>query len=747
MRRLLLLPLLLGAALLRAEVPVTEFDFSNAGTTDNGHDWTGQEGWTNAFEKKCKARINGIGIAPRSTGAQSGMKYARETGDAETIAQITVTCMASGTTAANASKTHTLGVRVNNTLMTGSFSFDGAVDSPLSLTFRLDSPTEVTSVVITNESDQSGNKSLFEINSVSWQADFPGIEATFNAPEKAVVLSTISVSLSTVTGGSGVYTDKCFTFNGKTIHVEGSEVVTFTAPEEDGILTLTLTVTDSSGETAVFTQAIQIVFKVPPINLQASAITRNGFTLSWVQPFSSAVTAYAIRVQPETLSKLTGPHTPEWQRADGFRELESPIDLVRLANGLPINSITLNTSWEGSLDYAFDSGTWESAEAFNGNHLLTGLTREDTLLRLRTDADTPPADFTLTLNLGTVAEQKLDAVGSNHTVTFTDLPTGNTFHAIVSAFYPQADDTVHSIASESLRVELPPIPPFASVTNEVRFQALTFTWPKGDEALKGECVILGERRPSSAVAEGLYLSRVCFTEPPDNAEGLTRSKAIALTNTSSRAIALDGSVTFTITRPRRKEEIAAGKTEPVVSTWDFSVKNEAKEKAFPYSVPAGGDLVFISENWPVTDLREGAVIVSAAALNNLTEEYTLSLSRNGTVCNTLKPEINAVVRLRENPLTETEVTAITNETLTLDSFYAPWGNLMETVTLRQIPLTAASGSAQIFYSGFLTDIGTLSTVRAHCYLMDGYTRSAETVVELYTAPEPALAPGYLLRLH
>lgn len=751
MRRLLLLPLLLGAALLRAEVPVTEFDFSNAGTTDKGHDWTGQEGWTNAFEKKCKARINGIGIAPRSTGAQSGMKYARETGDAETIAQITVTCMASGTTAANASKTHTLGVRVNNTLMTGSFSFDGAVDTPVTLTFNLDTPTAVQSIQITNETDQSGNDSLFEINTVSWQADFPGIEATFIAPRQASICSTLFISLSTLTGGSGVYTEKYFTFNGETIHVEGTEVVAFTAPEQDGTWPLTLTVTDSAGETAVFTQDIEIVFIVTPTNLQASEITRNGFTLSWDQPFSSAVTSYLAEVRPAQTDIQTDLLTPAWKNTDGVWELEMPINLRHLAKGVPLKTLSLiaKTPWTGTLRCAYDTAPeWGNTTRLSRKEYLLGsVPTSATYLHLIADAETPPAGFTLSLNLGVIASRELEASGSAHTVTFTDLPSGCSVSAIVKAATLYNDGTLRYFGSDPLPVNLLPISPFKSVAANPRFKILAFTWPEGDEALAGECIILGERRPSYAVAEGLYLSRVCFTEPADDAEELTRGKAIALTNTSSRAIALDGSVTFTATRPRRKDEIVAGKTEPVVSTWDFSVKNEAGEKEFPCSVPAGGDLVFISGLWPVTDLREGAVVISTTALNNLTEEYTLSLSRNGTVCNTLKPEINAVVRLQENTLTETETLAVTSATEPLDALYAPWGDLTETVTLATIPLIAASGnSAQFPYASYLTDTADLQSVRAHCYLLDGYARSAETVVDLYEAPEPATAPGYILRL-
>lgn len=124
---LLLLATLCATLTVYADVAVAQFDFSDAGTSDTGHNWPGEGNWSNAFTKACKARINGIGIAPASSsGGQSGMKYTCPEDETETIRQLTITCMASGTTAAKESNLHTLGISINGeSVESETFTFNG----------------------------------------------------------------------------------------------------------------------------------------------------------------------------------------------------------------------------------------------------------------------------------------------------------------------------------------------------------------------------------------------------------------------------------------------------------------------------------------------------------------------------------------------------------------------------------------------------------------------------------------------
>lgn len=754
MKRAVLLCTLLAFAPLCAEAPETTFSFANAELSDTGKNWDGEQGWVNAFAKKCKARTNGIGVAPPTTDTgRSGMTYTWEEGFEETIARITVTCMTGGKTAAGAKKIHTLGVRINDTLLTESFSFDGEVDTPREITFLLDAPTAVRSLTLTNETDQAGNTSLFEINTVSWQADFPKIEATFIAPKKRVLLATISVSVVSVTGGSGTYPEMFFTFNGESIRVESIEVVTFTAPATDGIYPLTLTVIDSNGTEAVFSQDIEITPFVPPTNLQLSDVTRTGFTLTWDQPLAAAVTSYTLFTFPNPSFRVIGPVSPAWEKTEEGWVLSTPIDLLEAATGLPISSLHCQpTQWSGELTRSYDAGeSWQNCVGFAGKYLLGKPPADSRTLILKTPEAAPPTALTLTVTLASLEKLTQDATGGARIFTVTGLPPGNAFSLCVAANYLRDSDPTVAVQSESIPVELLPIPAFESVSVNRRFKSLTFSWPEEEPSLKGVCELIAERRASYALERGLYLSRVCFTKKgKDEYDALSSGKGVALTNTSDLPVMLDGSCVLSITRPRTEEEIAAGKTEPLTYTWDFSVKNEAGEQEYPYCVPAGGELIFSSSRYPVPEVRTEAVCVSASALNNLTDAYTVSLLQNGELRNALKPQENATVRLWENSLTETEADAITNETVALETFYAPWGNLLETVLLAKIPLTPTAGSAQIFYSGYLSETEAFLSARAHCYLLDGFSRSPETVVELTnplqsTAPAPT--PGFIIRLH
>lgn len=750
MRKLLLFLFLLGAGLLRAEIPATTFTFSNPEKTDKGTNWDGQEGWTNLFASKaCKARTNGIGIAPRSaTGGQSGMVYSFAEGDEETIAQISVTCMASFKGTADAAKFHTLGVRIDGTLMTESFSFDGAVDSPVTLTFKLEAPAAVQSIWITNETDQAGNDSLFEINTVSWQAEFPGIQACFSAPSGVNYITPIHAAVTSITGGTGEYVDTFFTFNDVIVRVEGLEVAVFDAPMTDGIYPLTLTVVDSAGNMKTFTQDIRVTLYLEPMNLEASNILRDGFDLSWTQHAQGAITFYRAEVYPNPRSISTPELSPEWEACDSGWQLAEPIDPEEYLNGLPLATLTLLCSnWEGDLQYSTDGGTvWRSMYKLSGRRIFSDLSGETAPLLLRTEEE-PPASFSLAFVLDRITSQTLPATGGAHRLTFTGLPAGCACTVYVHAGYSKDDGGTHQTASDQLDVQLLPLPGFASVSVYDRFatKMLTLVWPEDEDvSLKGKLRIHATRR--AVLKPGLYLSRVYFTKKTDACDALSSGKAVVITNTSDRPVALDGTYALRASRPRREDEIAEGKTDPLVYTWDFGVKDTEGVTVYPYELPAGGELLFYSGT--LLEEREGICATTAQAVRNLTPEYTMSLLQAGAERNALIPEENAIVRLREDSKETLQTTALENETRTLEALYDPWGKTLKTVLLDELTLRYGGGPAQIDFSDYVCNVEAYTAVYATCYLVDGSSRSAATTVTLYEyePPEAVLKPGFQLRL-
>lgn len=752
MKSFFLLLALFGTILtVHAEETVTVFEFADSSKSDRGSDWSGDGNWTNAFTKKCKARTNGIGIAPAAaTGGQSGMRYTCAPEEPETIAQLAVTCIASFDGAADEANLHTLGITFDNQEpLKENFSFSGKIDTPHTIVFTFSEPITFSTLTITNETDQQGNKNLFEINKIEWRSTYSEITAEFSCASSITITTPLKVQLHSVSGGSGSYTDQYFTFNGETIHVTDSlDVITFDPPTAPGVYTLELTIVDSTGKQAVFTQDITVTLYVPPVNLQATAITRTGFTLSWDQPLSSFIDHYEVKIMPEKNSH-TMSISSEWTAVEDGWLLEEPIDLIPITKNLETTLFLTITDWQGQLSYSTDNGeTWNPSTNISIQWIIGVLPKDTTHLLLKTTEDAPPEKITFQFTFSEVATKTLDATGDNHCLDITNLPPGLSYRVVVRAVYEKNDGSTLTIDSEEITITLLPIPTFSSVKVNSTFKTVTFTWPAGDELLQGCCRLFATTVIPRPFDANLYISRIYYTS---SNESLSTGKAIAITNTSQYDILLDDSYLCTITRPRTAEEIAEGKTEPLSYTWDFSIEDEEGNLTYPYTVPAGGEVIFYSETFKPFQLSDDAISVRKSVLNNLNANYTISLKKNGELCNELKPHENAIVRLQENSLTETEITEIENKSSSLDAFYTPWCERYETSLLKELNLSAYNGQAQIYYTQYVDSIDTLVRLDAHCFLVDGLSTSEETVITIIqkeeTEPPPVIKPGFLLRLH
>ena len=741
----------------------TVVSFANAGTSDKGSNWNGTNNWVNLTTKKAKARINGIGLAPPSSsnGGQSGMKATFD--PPESMVSLAVTCMASGTTAAKAK--HLLGVRLNGgELLTAEFAFpESAVDTPVTLTFSFAEKQAVETLAITNETAKGSN--LFEVNAVSWQSDFAPITANYTCKRTCNVGETFYVALSGCTGGSGVYTRFRWRFNGQEQVTEDyAASCRFTAPMEEGTLPLELEVTDSLGTVATFSWDITVRPYIKAANLTCSNLSRTGMTVSWEQPLPYAVTDYLVRVSYASSRSIEQMFTPTWVREGNAWQLAEPIDLTDIIDGRDFTAYLVPFYWQGDgFEVSTDGGTtWCATTCFsfttprhlfyraleNGSRTTTFPPTHASIL-LRTTAETPPDFFRLYVNLPTslIASKVLPAESNALEVTFHDsedddlLPAGKPLSVVVLTRYLTDSGTFISKQSPTLQVTLPEVPPMAAAERFGNF--LCLTWPKDATTLPAKVTFFKRAPKPTDGLPALALSRLYFTgnATSEGGEQLPAGKAIVLTNTTGRPIALDGSYTFTITKAETS----------TAYTWDFSLTetNEAGEKikTYPYTVPAGGEVLFYASAYdaPIdSETFEHAFGVSASALRNLNTTYTATFARNGEAIASFTPQFNTILRLRPNDPTTQTAYPVTSSDPTHPALYLPWFTRYAESVLRQTFVNASGSSALLAIASLLADPGDAEAIWATIRLREGNSYSTPLTLTLWERETPKAGLRFLL---
>ena len=739
----------------------TVVSFANAGTSDTGSNWNGTNNWANLTTKKAKARINGIGLAPAASGGQSGMVATFD--PPEEMTSLAVTCMASGTTAAKAK--HLLGVRINGgELLTAEFAFpDSAVDTPVTLTFSFAEKQAVETLAITNETAKGSN--LFEVNAVSWQSDFAPITANYTCKRTCNVGETFYVALSGCTGGSGVYTRFRWRFNGQEQVTEDyAASCRFTAPMEEGTLPLELEVTDSLGTVATFSWDITVRPYIKAANLTCSNLSRTGMTVSWEQPLPYAVTDYLVRVSYASSRSIEQMFTPTWVREGNAWQLAEPIDLTDIIDGRDFTAYLVPFYWQGDgFEVSTDGGTtWCATTCFsfttprhlfyraleNGSRTTTFPPTHASIL-LRTTAETPPDFFRLYVNLPTslIASKVLPAESNALEVTFHDsedddlLPAGKPLSVVVLTRYLTDSGTFISKQSSSLKVTLPEVPPMAAAERLGNF--LCLTWPKDATTLPAKVTFFKRAPKPTDGLPALALSRLYFTgnATSEGGEQLPAGKAIVLTNTTSRPIALDGSYTFTITKAETS----------TAYTWDFSLTetNEAGEKikTYPYTVPAGGEVLFYASAYdaPIdSETFEHVIGVSASALRNLNTTYTATFARNGEAIATFTPQFNTILRLRPNDPTTQTAYPVTASDTTHPALSLPWFTRYAESVLHQTSINASGNSSVNFAIAFLlADPGDAEAIWATIRLREGNSYSTPLTLTLWERETPKAGLRFL----
>ncbi|MGN0886917.1 MAG: hypothetical protein ACI4RT_07955 [Candidatus Spyradenecus sp.] len=739
----------------------TTISFAGAGTSASGSNWNGTNNWVNLTTKKAKARLNGIGIAPTSSsGGQSGLKATFD--PPESMVSLSITCMASGTTAAKA--THLLGVRLNSDeLMTAEVTFpDQAVDTPVTLTFSFTEKQSVETLAISNETTKGS--SLFEVNAVSWQSDFAPISANYANKPICNVGEAFYAALSECTGGSGEYTSFRWRFNG--LEQEASDYAAacrFTAPMEEGLFPLELEVTDSLGTVANFSWDITVRPYIKATNLACSNLTRTGMTVSWEQPLPYAVSDYLVRVSYATQDACEQIFAPTWVREGDSWQLAEPIDLTDFIDGRNFTAYLASFHWQGEgLEVSTDGGTtWCAATCLSTSasryillHTLEDGSRSSTFtpahaaLLLRTAAETPPDFFRLHIDLpaSLITSKTLPAESNALQVTFHEseddvpLPAGKLLSVSILTRYLTDSGKFTTRQSSTLKVTLPAIPPMDSATCVGNF--LSLTWPEEASTLPAKVTFFKRTPTPTDGLPALLLSRLYFTGNATDVGGeqLAAGKAFVLTNTTRRPIALKGDYTFTITK--------AGTA--TAYTWDFSLTETDETgktvKTYPYVVPAGGEVLFYASAYAApTDAEtfESAIGVSASALRNLNTTYTATFAHQGETIATFTPQFNTILRLRPNDPSTQAAYLITSTDTTLPALYIPWFTPYRESILRQTTVNATGSSALLAIASLLAEPGDAQAIWASIRLREGNSYSTPLSLTLWEREDPKAGLRFL----
>ncbi len=681
------------------------FDFKNPEVTGTNTNWNGAEPWENAFAKDCKARKDGVGIAPGDQ--QSGLLWEPNL----TLTTIQVTCYASTKTAQGMS--HTLGIRYNGTLET--FEVPLNEHNPTEVLFLLPSPTFVTELVITNETPSSST--LFEVQEIVCTSGYPEITAKANPPSNVLNGENVFVEIESLDGGSYEYLSAEWqwmlngeSYNDITYAVDLSDfsaLLKLTAPYENNTYDLVLTVCDSNGTTATFSYPITVHSHRAANNLKLSDITREQATLTWDVPPGDSPGQFQLTVLPQGAhdiisDKLTLSSVPTY------------IDLTHWTEGHSYNAAYLILST--NIEVSTDEVTWSEGTLFGSRYILSA-----TPIWVRTQEVTS-AQLYITLNDAPVVKKNIPADGTR-SVTFDGLSAGRSYELNFTTTYGN-----FTLYSSPLHFSTPSIPPFkdlhySPIPGTENTYGLYLTWP--EDVTSGSAEYWYETTVTPNVPSGLYLTHLYLTNTPS-------TKAIVISNNTSTPIHLNGTYTLVSRRERTESE---NKTDPIIKTWDFSV-----DKTYPYTVPANSSLIFFAQNLNLPiDINnyENIYTSTTTAISNITKAYTVSLHKNNIPINSLTPTLNTVTKLIPDSLELDQPTPIEDKTRIPLALCKPWAPQPEKVFYRRT--TFKSTSQMLYYA--LPNIPNLSRFWVEARTHHNDASSTPTTLILFRR-----ASGYSFRL-
>lgn len=681
-----------------------------------------RDGWAALGGAYCYARLTGVGL--RGNGKSV---LCRPFDEPETVSYVSVVCGAESKSSIGEPLALTLSLGTRE-VETQYFTLTEAGETQ-TLTFAF-KPIEASDLRLSNDGDKT-----FEVRRVSWYADLPPITvdvaitpSTVDGIIQCSVGGTIRCSVTSCTGGSGTYVRARWIFNGATSSaIENLQsIATFTVPDREDTYPLSLEIVDDQGNSKTFSYTVNVVADATASHPVVTNITRTGFTLSWDRP-TSGLTPEEFAVRVTRSGKLDVTLTPEWSAAGkGWRTDAFLLDDA--LDGLDAQTVfvVVPKTWAGNLKYSVNNAPWKDLERpMEGFFFGFNLSPKQTL-SFFTEADDPPASLKLSATLShTYADKKIPLEGQKLIYPFTDLPAGKTFDVSITSYTRQNDGTL-TTKSIDLPITLLPIPrPAATLdgANRIRFNWDDLDFNE-DEDPTINLRLFAKAPAETTLTPGLYLTRVLLTQSK-------AAKAIALTNTSDSPISLDGK-NYTLIYSKY--------------TWDFYINDAAGKKAYPLSVPAHGDLVIVANQYRPVDLREGTALATANAIRYIKDDGPITLLRGSTIVNSLRPVMDAVVRLPADSLTGATTTPAAQADATIDALYDPWPQAVPTATA----FYEGSYTRNNVYceTARLLDDRPAAATRVWAELrtcLDG-AESEPQIIELWAVPSGTPRPGFRLRL-
>ena len=676
------------------------------------------------------ARKNGVALRANGNGT---LCYDFPEGTTDNIYNLVVTCRTA--TKGSVGKEQTLSVGLVGVEETVERTFTtSSQTSETSLTFTFPDFPEVTGFRFTNLGE-----TIFEIASVEWLSTYPDLSVNYYVQSKVIVAQPLNYAINQITGGSSDYTLMQLTFNGETHTYSGNDFPisgAFTAPMTSGDFPFTILVKDSKENEFTTTQTVTVTPYGVPTPLKATNVTTDSFDLSWELTSGVTPKAYKVVVALNPMTKKEQFFfAPTWElQENGYWVTAEDYDLSYYTKGFKLSALMAQCcgSDPSSFEYSGDGGkTWTKGTKFGSQYLLITSKVANQRVMFRTqDAETPRYISLMMTTNRKVLEETFVADAQVFTHTVKGIPAGATLDVTLVVMYDNNGATV-SMQSDTIQVTTGAIPTFTSVQNYEKWKLLQLTWPECEmENLSGEVNILSVNAVEYATPKGLYLTRVYLT---NSKNGLTTGKAVAITNTTNVPIYLNGQYTL------KSVKQDTGTTR----TWDFSQKDAENNKIYPYIIKPGEDLIISHATYAPHDLREGVATTTSQVLN-FTDAWELSLMKGETVCNTITPQLNTLVRLAEDSLETLDCTEIVAK-MQLDKLYQPWTKIEETLLLHSLELDKTSTLSQLNYAPYLTLKSSTRRVVALCQVTSGEARSMSTEVVLWEAPLPKKGFRFSLR--